>query len=469
MNRQDRADEPMEVAADLVGEGGGGATAGAFGGRVARALLDLGGSNAAFLGKAALSLVLRGLAAVSSMALNILLGRALGPSALGLYFLALTIARTLGQIGVWGTDQSGTRWVARHVALGNLARARGAAVGALFLASVICGVMGAALYVFAEPIAVHVFSNAELVKPLQAVSPIVFWHGLTLVLSGLLVGLDRAGAAVFVNALGVPVMAALLFGLVFDERTLDTALLATLLATAATAFIGGVVWAYARHDGLGKGPNAVDISPLAGSGLSLMTVGLMVRAQEWLTLLVLGMFAPTSEVAFYGLAARIAGLLGIVLVAVNMTVRGRYARLDALGDREGLERLARLVNLLTMAIAAVPMGILLVFPHTVLSIFGHGFKEGALILQILTFMQWVSVSMGSVGQLLLMSGNEKVSMRIATATALLLAAGLFAVVPFFGAVGAAALTAAIIVVQRVWTSYEVRRRLGIRLGLAGLI
>jgi O-antigen/teichoic acid export membrane protein len=61
-----------------------------------------------------------------------------------------------------------------------------------------------------------------------------------------------------------------------------------------------------------------------------------------------------------------------------------------------------------LLVSAFPIIIfMLIFPSFLMSLFGDDFKQGALILQVLVLGQAVNVITGSVGYLLLMSGNER--------------------------------------------------------------
>ncbi|NWG46215.1 MAG: oligosaccharide flippase family protein [Alphaproteobacteria bacterium] len=433
--------------------------------RLLRRGVRLGLSHRALLEKAALALGLRGLAAVSSLLLNIMLGRALGPAGLGLYFLATTIARMLGLVGTWGGEQSSTRLVARARARGRHDEARGAAQTAMIICGAGSTVMAVLLYLLAGPIAVGIFNNPDLVPVLKAVAPLIVLHGFTLVIGGLFVAVERAGLAVFINALGAPLAGVIIYGFLVGERTLGTAIQSVLISTALTGLAGLALWAVIARKALGSGQAPIDFGPAFKSGVHLVLVTLVARAQEWMTVILLGILATATELAQFSLPNRITGLMMIILIAVNMTVRGRYASLHATGDTAGLERLARVVNGLTMVLAAGPTLVLLAFPGFIMGLFGDGFVSAAPILQLLAVTQWFAVSMGSVGQLLLMGGLERVAMRISVGCALLLLVALLIAIPVWGAIGAAVAAALTTVIQRIWTTMAVRRHMGIRLGV----
>ena len=115
-----------------------------------------------------------------------------------------------------------------------------------------------------------------------------------------------------------------------------------------------------------------------------------------------------------------------------------------------------------MAAIAFPIAVLmLVFPSYIMSVFGEGFSDGKLFLQILVIGQLINVVAGSVGMLLVMSGHEKDfrnSVLFSGPIAIVLA---FLLVPIFGATGSAVATAVAVAAQNLLCLYWVKRRLRI--------
>lgn len=97
-----------------------------------------------------------------------------------------------------------------------------------------------------------------------------------------------------------------------------------------------------------------------------------------------------------------------------------------------------------------------------LALFGPGFPAGAPALAILALGQFVNVACGSVGTVLIMTGHERLVVRrisVAAAANAILSAAL---IPIWGAIGAAIGSATSTILWNVLLAWDVRQRLGIR-------
>jgi O-antigen/teichoic acid export membrane protein len=95
--------------------------------------------------------------------------------------------------------------------------------------------------------------------------------------------------------------------------------------------------------------------------------------------------------------------------------------------------------------------------------FGSDFAGGGPALQFLSIGQFVNVATGSVGVLLVMSGHEKAYRNIQIVAACIVVGLSYALIPTYGAAGAAIGAAAALIVQNVLFGYSVWAKLGILL------
>jgi O-antigen/teichoic acid export membrane protein len=94
-------------------------------------------------------------------------------------------------------------------------------------------------------------------------------------------------------------------------------------------------------------------------------------------------------------------------------------------------------------------------------IFGRDFEVGWPILVIGTLGQLVNCGVGSVGYLLLMSGNQRCLIKIEAVMAALMVLMNLLLIPRWGITGAAVAAAITNVSGNAWYLAEVRRRLGL--------
>lgn len=81
--------------------------------------------------------------------------------------------------------------------------------------------------------------------------------------------------------------------------------------------------------------------------------------------------------------------------------------------------------------------IFLIFPKSILGIFGEEFRTGAIALMILTIGQFVNAASGSVGYILQMTGKQRLFQYIILFASIVNAYLNFILIPQIGIVGAA--------------------------------
>jgi O-antigen/teichoic acid export membrane protein len=172
--------------------------------------------------------------------------------------------------------------------------------------------------------------------------------------------------------------------------------------------------------------------------------------------IVLGFYLNARSVGVYAVAATIVAFVPIALQSVNQIFSPTIAELQARGDFELLNRLFQIltkwVTGLTLPLAAV----VILFSRVLMRVFGHDFEAGWVILVIGAVGQLVNCATGSVGYLLLMSGNEKRLVRIQVAMAVVTVTFCLLFVPRWGILGAAIAAAIGNVATNVWCLLEVR-------------
>ena len=156
------------------------------------------------------------------------------------------------------------------------------------------------------------------------------------------------------------------------------------------------------------------------------------------SILFLGVWATTEEVALFRVAATGAGLVAFGLTAVNMALAPQVARLYQAGE---IEKLQRVITLSTRAVAIISFPVALLFivwgEPIVSFVFGDEYVKAAMALGILCVGQLVNASAGSVGLVLNMTGNDKLTFIAALLALLINSVLAIILIPMFGLIGAA--------------------------------
>lgn len=90
---------------------------------------------------------------------------------------------------------------------------------------------------------------------------------------------------------------------------------------------------------------------------------------------------------------------------------------------------------LTLMALGVPLFIGILFPGTVMSVFGEDFREGASTLRLFLIVNLISLSLGPVLQLLVMTDNSQILPRTGIFKILLTTGLSLVLIPRMGAVG----------------------------------
>lgn len=181
-----------------------------------------------------------------------------------------------------------------------------------------------------------------------------------------------------------------------------------------------------------------------------------------ISIFLLGIFQNEKNIGVFNIALRISEVISFSLVIVNFVLSPVIAKLYANGDRERLQNLVTKCARVTLAIGSLLVVGILFFRKDILMLFGGNFLLGEQALIILCIGQLVNVVSGSVGLLLLMTGNQRFSIySLAAGITINLVLNLL-LTPTYGITGAAIAATASLVVWNAMTYFFVRTKLNIR-------
>lgn len=393
--------------------------------------------------------------AAATLGAALLLARALGVGAYGSFAIGLAWVTILAVPAGMGFGRLLTREVAAALARGQHARVAGlvrwSAVSALGTSAVLLAVATPLAYALTEGATRAAVLTAFLIVPLGA---------LMRVRLGILQGLQRTWQAYFPEFV------------LFDTLLLATAagfLLSSMQVSAADALLwyAGIslvslacgLWLVRRHLPA-EVRNA--IPERAGWHWLRASFPLMLYAGIWtlnsrIDVLLLGHLAGPVPAGLYDVAFKGAQVVQYVDFAISNTLAPRFARLYALGDREAVARAfrrSRRTAVLGTLALALP---LLIFSSHFLVLFGGAFDDAVPVLRILVVAQVINAAFGPVGTMLVMSGQSRAAAWCIAGTLLLSVVLNLALIPRFGAAGAAYAAGTGLVLRNVLFAYSLRR------------
>jgi O-antigen/teichoic acid export membrane protein len=393
---------------------------------------------------------------------KVYLARTLGAPALGLYALGMTIIGFIGVFNSLGLPAAATRFVAAYSRQGQNGKIANFVCGSVTLLAVL-NIAFAVMVLMAGPwLASHFYHAPQLGRYLWAFAVIMMVGVLNMFLGQVMAGYrDVAGRTLITHFIGTPaniILAILLITLGFGlsgymaAQVVSSLLIFTLLVSAVVKNAP----AHTRRQPIFRFEREVVTFSIAAYGMAALQ---FVLAQA--DTVVLGHYLDAKRVGIYAVAMGLVGLVPVVLDSVNQIFSPLISELHAARNPALLEQLystlTKWILILTFPLALSMM----VFAAGFMSFFGAGFRSGASVLVIGVVGEIFNCGVGSVGYLLLMSGNQGELIRIQAVNAALLVALNVFLVPRFGITGAAFAVMLTTSTTNLWALASVRRRLGI--------
>lgn len=418
----------------------------------------LGGGSLNLIRKGFWTLVFRALGAGLTLFSTVIFARVLGVDDFGLFSLGLTIITITSILVRAGMDNVVLKQVAAH-SNQDEEISNGYIYSSLIL---ICGnglIVSVIIWVLADTLSLNVFNKPDLGGFLQLLSLVIVPMSVAFILGETNKALGRTAYAAFLQAV-LPIFITLT---VFSVLSIiEIVSLGTIGFAVIFGYLGSAL-ASAKSLLL----NIVSIKrikvrlfDLYRQGFPMLLVSAGAMVMSWADTITLGIFCSASDVGVYFAASRTALVTTLILVAVNAVSGPIYARLHKEGKIEEIATLAKKSSMLLLLIVMLPTSFLLLFPEWVMHWFGEGFSLGASILMVLTVGQLVNVTCGSVGCLLVMTGNEKIMRNIILITAAMNIILNVLLVREYGPIGVAYATAFSTVMWNIWAMVSVKKRLG---------
>lgn len=394
---------------------------------------------------------------------KVYLARALGVEALGIYALGMTIIGFLGIFSGLGLPQSAVRFVALYMATDRGAQLRSFIIrtfGLLLGANVLAG----ALVVFAGPwVAEHFYHTPALDRYFKLFALIMLFGALTTFFGQVLQGYkDVSRRTIITNFVGTPLMMLLTVGLVMLGGGLRGYLVAQVLGAAAVVVLLVVTaWRLSPPAARSlRGPVLPLESQVFSFGVVVFGIGMLEFFLAQADKILIGFYTNAREVGIYAVAMAIVAFVPIALQSVNQIFSPTIADLHSRGEQALLGRLFQTLTKwilgLTLPLAAVTT----LFSRPLMLIFGPDFEAGWIVLVIGTLGQLVNCGTGSVGYLLMMSGNQKRLIKVQAAMTGVTILLNIVMIPKWGIMGAALSSAITNAVTNMWYLREIRNSLG---------
>ena len=393
---------------------------------------------------------------------KVYIARTLGAEALGWYALGITLIGFFGIFNTLGLAQSAVRYVAAYVAAKTFAPLhallwRGTAI--LVLANLF---LVAILLTLGRWIAVRFYHVPQLVEYLPWFAMIMLFGVLNGFYGKVLSGYKDLGRrTLIINFVGSPLnmlLAVVLIGRGFGLRgyllaQIVSAVIVCVLLLVAVRELTPVEARFATRKGA---PLQREVWSFSAA---MLGIGLLEFLMVHVDKVALGHYLNARDVGVYSVAAAVVIYVPLVLQSVNQIFSPTIADLHTRGEHALLSRLFQSLTKWVIGLTTPLAAVVIVFARPIMRIFGPDFAEGWPILVIGTLGQLVNCGVGSVGYLLLMSGNQKRLIKVQVVMAAVMIGLNLLLVPVWGIVGAAVAAAVTNVGMNLLNLQQVRTAL----------
>ena len=212
-----------------------------------------------------------------------------------------------------------------------------------------------------------------------------------------------------------------------------------------------------------------DFKNWIAASMSFFVVDLLYNFNARISIFLLGIFHSEESIGIFNIALRVSEIISFSLVIINFVLSPAIAKLYANGKKEKLQIMITKSARGTLFVGLLLTAIILLFGKNILELFGTRFIAGQPALIVLGIGQLINILCGSVGLLLLMTGNQRFSIySLAVGTTINLILN-FILVPKYGIMGSAIASSASLITWNVMMYYFVRRKLDIRTTAFGFL
>ena len=374
----------------------------------------------------------------SRFVIAFLLARLLGVEQFGMYTLAISAATIISNFSTLGLDSTMVRYIAIQARKNDEDAIWGTiqiGLGFSFLVSVLLSI---GLFFLSEPIAVQIFHEPQLASFLELFSLFIPFSTASFVLIDIARGFKRMDYSALGDNVILFVTRFCLIGILFlINLNAYTAILAYGIADVVVAF--SLVFLLNKEFSFKR--------PLRQSQRNYREIlifafpfwfsALLRKVRGNLQTLLLGSLSTVSNVGIFTVVNKTTLIGHLVYKSILGSVKPILAELQ---DQENWEQMGHLYKTTTRwaFLANLPLFlIMLLYPESLLAIFGKGFTGGALALTVFAFAELVNAATGICGSIIDMTGQTKLKFVNSIISTTLVVSGNVFLIPRWGVLGTA--------------------------------
>lgn len=361
-----------------------------------------------------------------------------GAYVFGQYVTALLVVEVLAIVSRLGIDTSLVRFISKYMHQGSTQAIEKLYYKSVTIVTLIAMILNILLWFFSEHIAQ--FMNLEkdlLILVSYSFIPLVLFHMNVQSIRGL----KNMISFSFFNNISISLGTFILLALGSYFLTNDKLpIYAYILSVVSMTLFSFVVWfrlKYKLPNQESKPINFLSTNELLVISFPLLLGQSMMIIMGKVDLFMLANMTSSAQVGVYNIALKLSMLSYMGLMAVNSIAAPKFSEIHSSGDINGLKKIVQQSTKTIFWVSAPILLLLILFPSTILSMFGDEFKLAAMCLIILSIGKMFSAISGSVGTFLQMVGRQKIFQNILLLAALINIVLNSLLIPKYGIEGAA--------------------------------
>lgn len=376
--------------------------------------------------------------AILKFVTNIVITNTVSQSVYGIYITVLAAATIVGTVIVFGLDYTLIRFLSMYRTRNERSLAAGVLRFTVWTTLISGLVSGTLFYISATLLAHLVYHQNAYILPLREAALLIPLIALQPVLAGGLMAMKRIKWKVYTDPLIQPAVSLILLGVFyFLGLRLEALILATICGYLASIIVGKILLSRATKDLIRNVIPTFAPKTWLHFALPMSFNSIVQNILNNTDILFLAAFGSAAQVGLYAAADRVSLVVGMPLGAFITIFAPLIAEHYARGEHEQLVSLAKIVTKWSFSLSLPLFLCLSIFHEAILSIFSSEYTAAGTALIILSLAILIDVSVGPVGDLLLMTGHTRVILAN-TVVAITINIGLsFLLIPRFNIIGAA--------------------------------
>lgn len=376
------------------------------------------------------------------LGINLVITRSLGAESYGIYVLAASIIAIPGVIALLGIPGALIKFVPHYRALNDIPRLRGSILWSFGLVLVLSVGLCLILFFLGHTLNQHIFHKPILTQVLKIMVISLPFSGMGAVIFASLQGAKLIKYGVLVNQMLIPFFrlscVALAIAVGYQLRAVAWAYV---FAIVVGTMLGCFFIIKTFPEILKKGPIICERRRLTSFSLPLLLIGISHTLLSQVSVLMIGHYLSAAMVGIYATAQRFLPLLLIPLGAFNGIFAPIISDLSAQEKREELESQFKAVAKWVFTTSLPIFTLLIFFSKQILSIFGPEFAAYSQVMIVLCIGQMINSATGSAGLMLMMTGKPHINLFNSVFLCVTSVFLYIYVIPRYGLIGAAGVSA----------------------------